>query len=125
MSENQELVAALDVLARAWREGDWSALAAVLHREVVFRAPGGLQAIQGRDPCLSSYVAFMDQAEVLDFEAGEPVIDLLGDLAMVIQPWSIRYRMGEEVHDEDGSDLYAFRREEGRWQLVWRGATGS
>lgn len=125
MNDRAELVRALDVVTRSWVDRDWAALAAVLHRDVIFRGPGGHQAIEGREACLNSYVAFMEQAEVASFTTGDAVFDLMGDVAMVMQPWSIRYAMGGEHHDEEGQDAYLFRRHEGRWQLVWRGAAAT
>ncbi len=123
MSEDRlELVKALEVVARSWLDRDFATLASTLHHDVIFRGPDGHQAIEGRETCLNSYVAFMDQAEVQSFTTGDAVIDLLGETAVVLQPWSIRYRMNEKDHDEKGSDIYIFRRESGRWQLVWRGA---
>ena len=119
--DNHEQVRSLlGRINEAWLKGYPEKLNECFHNDIVVRGPDFQEMARGRGACVTSYADFIRLATVEDFQAAEPVIDLIGDVAVTMSPWTIRYRMNDRDYHESGRDLLVLIRQEGGWQVAWR-----
>jgi uncharacterized protein (TIGR02246 family) len=112
------LVAAINT---AWRAGAFERLSALFHPDMVIAGPAGTIYARGRDACVESYRAFATQAEVLEYDAEAPVVQVWDDVtAVVAYAWSMTYRREGVTSTESGSDQFVCLLCGERWQAVHR-----
>lgn len=117
---SQPIRAVLAALTKAWRTGRTQDIRALLHPSVVFVLPGFSGRAEGPAACIATYDEFLAAALVLRYEAGEPVVDVVGDTAVASFRWEMAWEMGGQRSEDAGHDLYVLIRVEGRWLIAWR-----
>ncbi len=86
----------------------------------MMRGPGSAEMPRGREACIRSYAAFVQQAVIRECNLSEPSIDVWGDTAVATYSWDMTYEFGGTTLHETGQDTFVFARSDGRWQAVWR-----
>jgi Domain of unknown function (DUF4440) len=123
---SQEILIALETINDAWRSQNTDAVNAALsscfHPEMVIKDAKLTTVASGREACVQSYVDFVRQARVSNFQQGDPEIHLFPDLAIASYNWRIVYSLNGKEHDERGYDIFVFVRAEEKWLAVWRAA---
>lgn len=113
----EETVAAL---TRAWLDGRYEDLAGYFDPDVVLMPPGFTARVVGREACVQSYRDFGAAATIHEFTPAPPQVDVWGDTAVAVCPFSIVYEMQGATYDERGVDLLVLAREAGAWRVVFR-----
>ena len=127
-AEKQEQEQIRNLLSRineAWLTGQTERLSDCFHNHMIVKGPDLQEMARGREACVKSYADFIRLATVGEFQASEPVIDLIGNVAVVTSPWKISYWMNDRDYHESGRDLLVFIREDGGWQVAWRSVLSS
>lgn len=110
----------IDGINRTWLKGDPADLEAYFHPDVVIQPPGDAPRVHGRDPCIASYAAFVQDAHVRRFTPGDAEIDVFGDTAVATYRYRVIYEIDGNSHDEAAGELLVFLRSADRWVVVWR-----
>jgi ketosteroid isomerase-like protein len=122
-AEKQEQEQIRNLLSRineAWLTGQTERLSDCFHNHMIVKGPDLQEMARGREACVKSYADFIRLATVGEFQASEPVIDLIGNVAVATSAWEISYRMNDRDYHESGRDLLVLTREDGGWQVAWR-----
>ncbi|HUP50786.1 MAG TPA: tRNA (N6-threonylcarbamoyladenosine(37)-N6)-methyltransferase TrmO [Thermoanaerobaculia bacterium] len=104
----------------AWRARKYDDIGRYLAEDVVIAPPGSDQRIAGREAYVQSYRDFDAGAVTQAFSAGEPRIDIAGEVAVASTPFEITYEMQGQTYHERGTDLLVLRRDAGEWRVIWR-----
>ena len=120
MSEHERVRETLDAINAAWREGRLDELDDLLRPDVIYVAPGFSARLEGRDACIASYRDFLAAAEVHDYAADPPTVELFGNTAIATYRFEIDYSVAGQRSRESGHDLFVFTRDDGRWRAAWR-----
>ena len=107
-------------LRRAWRTGDFDALARLFHADMIIAGPGGVAYAKGAAACIASYREFTRQADILAHEEAPPVVHVVRDTGIVAYVWRMTYRRDGDLSIESGSDQLVCARIDGRWQVLYR-----
>ncbi len=115
-----EIQGVLSEINRAWLNGRIDDLNQLFHRDMVITGPDFLELCRGRAACVKSYRDFLAQAQIMEYRDSEPAIDDWGSVAVATSPWEMAYQLAGRRYRESGHDTFVFKKEEGRWQAVWR-----
>ena len=103
-----------------WFAKEYDKIGAFLSEDVVIRPPGGSNLVRGKDAYVQSYRDYDQAAKTLEFIAEDPVIDIMGDVAVATCPFSVVYEIEGEVYREKGHEHLVFSRSGNQWLIVWR-----
>lgn len=118
--DTEEIRKLIQQINDAWVKGSSEQLASFFREDIVMVHPDFVQRTEGREACVASYQDFSRQATILNFETGDPGIDVFGGTAVATYSYEIAYEMGGERFTDAGRDIFVFVRSEDRWQAVWR-----
>lgn len=104
----------------AWLGGRMEELRECFREDAVLLGADLEQRLEGRDPIVDSYAQFLQEARLLAFESEAPIVDVLGDSAVTVTPWTVRYEREGVLHREAGADLLVLVREGDDWKVAWR-----
>jgi len=119
-NSNEEIRLILQQINNAWYSGNPDELNEFFHFDIVMKGPCFQTIARGRDACIQSYKDFLTQCTIKDYQQSEPDIDVWGDTAVSIVPWTMTYVLNGEEYTESGFDVFTFARHEGKWLAVWR-----
>lgn len=100
-----------------WQSGEYDAIGEALEEEVVIATPQG--PVRGREAYVQSYRSYDEAATTHTFEPAEPIIDVVGNVAVATCPYRVVYELGGETHRERGRDMLVLARTD-RWRIAWR-----
>ncbi len=103
-----------------WLSKRYDEIGELLSEQVVIAPPGSGERIRGREAYVQSYREYDQAATTHEFSPGEPEIDIVGDVAIAVSPFSVVYEMNGETFRESGRDLLVFSRSADEWHVVWR-----
>jgi ketosteroid isomerase-like protein len=103
-----------------WRAGQYERIGARLADDAVIAPPGFDGRVRGRGAYVQSYRDYDQAATTLQFSAGEPQVDVVGDVAVAVTPFDVVYDLRGTRHHENGFDILVFSRQRGEWTVVWR-----
>jgi hypothetical protein len=118
--EQGQIWQAVRDLNDAWVSGNPERLVEFFHQSMIIAQPGFQQQVRGRRECVDSYRDFCARANVRDFRASDPSVDVFGQTAVVSYSFDIDYELDSERFSESGRDLFVFVREGDKWWAVWR-----
>jgi ketosteroid isomerase-like protein len=113
----REIVSAIN---EAWVVGDYDAIGPHVAEHVVMAPPGLEGRVLGRAAYVASFRQFAEVAKTREFASGVPRVDVIGDTAVAVCPFTIAYELEGETYREKGSDILVFSRMTGGWKVVWR-----
>jgi hypothetical protein len=112
-----ELVSGMN---RSWLAGRIDELVPLFHPDVVMAPPGGGERMIGREVMIESFRQYVGSVKTHAFDELDLTVDAFGATAVVTLRFRVRYEVGGEVHDEEGTDLLVLARTGDRWRIVWR-----
>jgi len=83
-------------------------------------APGFRLVARGGDVCARSYEDFVRAATVREFAARDPDVQVTGNTATAVCPWSMTYTLNGETYTESGHEILVFRHDGSDWRVTWR-----
>jgi hypothetical protein len=116
----RQILKFLRKMENAWMGGRIDELATCFLEAAVLVGPDLEQRLEGRDPIVSSYAQFLEEARLLAFDSEPPMVDVFGDSAVTLTAWTVEYERLGEVQREQGKDLLVLARDEGEWKVAWR-----
>lgn len=88
--------------------------------DVVVAPPGSDLRISGRTAYVDSYRDYDRAATTREFVPGDPVIDVVGGIAVAVCPFFIVYELEGVTYRETGRETLVFSNAANRWRVVWR-----
>lgn len=116
----REILKFLRKVETAWLGGRFEELRECFREDAVLLGADLEQRLEGRDAIVDSYVQFLREARVLAFESEAPIVDVLGDSAVTVTPWAVRYEREGTIYEETGGDLLVLARDGEGWRVAWR-----
>ena len=116
----REILKLLHRIEDAWKRGRVEELRACFREDAVLVGPDLEQRLVGRGPIVDSYVEFLREATVLAFDSQPPSVDVFGDTAVTVTPWTAEYEFEGARHRDAGSDLLVLTRGKDGWEVAWR-----
>lgn len=110
----------IEKINTCWQEKRYGEIGAFLAENAVIAAPGSDQRVRGRDAYVQSYRDYDQTATTHEFNASDPQIDIVGNVAVAVCPFSVVYEMEEKMYRESGHDILVFSRSNERWLVAWR-----
>lgn len=103
-----------------WLSRRYEEIGGLVHEDVVVAPPGLEARVHGRAAYVRSYRDYDRAATTHEFSPGEPQIDVVGDVAVAVAPFSIVYEVEGVTHRESGRDILVLARAGGEWRVAWR-----
>jgi ketosteroid isomerase-like protein len=119
-TDHQAIRSAVRAINEHWRGKQYDRLGALLAAEAVIAPPGFGRRIRGRDAYVQSYRDYDEAATTVAFSAGDPEVDIIGDVAVAVCPFRVVYEISGTTHREHGHDILVLSRLRGEWKVVWR-----
>lgn len=116
----REILKFLRRVETAWLGGRFDELRDCFRENAVLLGGDLEHRLEGRDAIVESYAQFLREARLLAFESEAPIVDVIGDAAVTVTPWEVRYEREGTIHEETGGDLLILVRENGDWKVAWR-----
>jgi hypothetical protein len=116
----REILKFLRKVETAWLGGRFDELRSCFREDAVLLGADLEQRLEGRDAIVDSYAQFLREARVLAFDSEAPIVDVIGDAAVTVTPWAVRYEREGTIYDETGGDLLVLARDEEGWKVAWR-----
>lgn len=104
----------------SWRAGRYDNIGRHLADDVVIAPPASDQRVRGREAYVQSYRDYDQAATTQEFSAGEPRIDVVGDVAVAVCPFFVVYELEGRILRERGTDLLVLARAGDGWRVCWR-----
>jgi hypothetical protein len=115
-----EIQGVIAEISQAWLNGRVDDLSQIFHEDMVIVGPDFQELSRGKASCVKSYHDFLAQAQVIDYRESEPMVDDWVTIAVATLPWEMTYELAGRRYKESGHDTFAFKRQDDRWQAVWR-----
>jgi hypothetical protein len=116
----RQILKFLRKIETAWLAGRIDELRECFREDAVLLGADLEQRLEGRDPIVDSYAQFLQEARLLSFESEAPIVDVFGDSAVTVTPWTVRYEREGVLHREAGGDLLVLARDGDDWKVAWR-----
>jgi ketosteroid isomerase-like protein len=120
MSDDEDVLAELDAIERAWLEGRPRQIEPHLDPEVVMVLPGFSGRVRGSDAFTAGFVEFCETANIVDYERGHTDLDLTPTTAVASFLFSMTYERGGARWRSTGRDVWVFGKTAEGWRAVWR-----
>ena len=101
-----------------WTKGDGSGLVNHFHKDMVAITPTKRERLVGCDACVASWMGFAKAAKINSWKEIDPLITLLGNMAIVTYYFDMSFEMGGQTIKMGGRDMYVFLKENGKWWAV-------
>jgi ketosteroid isomerase-like protein len=118
--DQSEIARIIQRINDSWLSKSYDEIGNHLADGVILAPPGSANRIRGRQAYVQSYRDYDSAAKTHSFQPSEPVIDVIGDIAIAVTPFSITYEMQGVIHNEKGEELLVFSRDSGNWRIIWR-----
>ncbi len=115
-----KIASKINEINNAWLTSDFEDFEKYFNEDVVVMFPGLVGSCKGKEQCIDSYKEFSLNANIKDFKAGEPEIDVWGNTAVATCHYSIDYETEGKRYEEDGAEILVFNLDNEDWKIVWR-----
>ena len=115
-----EIQGVVTEINQAWLKGRVDDLNQIFHEDMVIVGPDFQELSRGKASCVKSYRDFLAQAQIIDYRDSEAIVDDWIAVAVATSPWEMTYELGGRRYRESGHDTFVFKKEQGRWQAIWR-----
>lgn len=116
----REILKFLRQVETAWLAGRFDELRGCFREDAVLLGGDLEHRLEGREAIVDSYAQFLREARLLAFESEAPIVDVIGDSAVTVTPWVVRYEREGTIHEETGGDLLVLARDSEGWKVAWR-----
>lgn len=104
----------------AWRSKQYSKIKWFLHKDAIIAVPNSSERVNGAEAYANSYRKFDESANTLEFDYGQPKIDVVGGNAIVSVPYAVVYESGGSRKEEKGTDFLVLSKNDSNWLVIWR-----
>lgn len=103
-----------------WLSQRYAEIGELLSESAVVVLPGFTGRIRGREAYVQSYREYDQSARTLEFSPDDPEIDIVGEVAVSVCPFSIVYEVEGKTYREKGRDVLVLSRSGSEWKVAWR-----
>lgn len=104
----------------AWTSGRPADIGRYVHDDMTIVGPDFGVLADGRAACVASYTAFCDQARTLSFALHDVAVQIVGDTALALYRFDIRYERHGRPSHETSREIFVFGRSANGWLAVSR-----
>src|SRR5262245_9249371 len=104
----------------AWMRGEPEGVASLFAEDVVVIAPRIGGRIEGRAALVQSFVDYCATVRTHRFEEKEHSVEFVGDVAVAIYNFDVRYEYDGKTYDEQGQEMLVFAKRSQAWLAIWR-----
>lgn len=115
-----DIVEVVKKINEYWLAKKYDEIGSCLADDVIIAAPGSSERIKGREAYVQSYRDYDTVAKTLQFIPEKPQIDIMGDSAAVICPFTVTYELKGNTYHERGKEILILARKDSKWLVVWR-----
>jgi ketosteroid isomerase-like protein len=119
-ADRNKIVRVVNKINESWLAKKYDEIGSCLTDDAIIAAPGSSERMKGREVYVQSYRDYDTVAKTLQFKAEEPQIDIMGDVAAVICPFTVAYELSGNIYHERGKDILILMRKKSYWLVVWR-----
>lgn len=120
VTEEEVIERVIRAINESWRAGRYDAIGEFVDENAVIVPPGTDARIRGREAYVQSYRDYDQAATTHEFSPGEPLVDILGEVAVAVCPFSVAYELDGAMYREQGHDILVFARRHEEWRIIWR-----
>ncbi len=119
-SHVKEIERIIEHLMKDWMAQAFMDMDHYFSNHVVMIETNTHRRITGIEKVLEQYELFIEDAEVIDYEVTELLVDLVENTAVAYVTYQIKYEMDATKFDESNSEILVFRERDNRWEIMWR-----
>ncbi|HEV7765945.1 MAG TPA: DUF4440 domain-containing protein [Thermoanaerobaculia bacterium] len=120
MSDREQIKAVVAAITQAWLSKQYELIDDYLAADVVIAAPDSDTRVIGREAYVQSFRDYDSAAVTDEFDAGNPLIDVIGDAAVALCPFRISYQLNGVTYRETGTEMLVLNRSSTGWLVIWR-----
>src|SRR5262245_51861981 len=123
MEDVRQIRSIVAAINEAWTTGRFDAIGQYVADHVVMAPPGQDSRVLGRDAYVASFRQYAEATWTESFKPLTPRVDVIGNTAVAVCPFSIVYEIDGSRYAEKGFDILVFARTADGWKIVWRTLT--
>ena len=110
----------VEKINESWLDKNYDEIGSCVADDVIIAPTGLADRIKGREAYVQSYRDYDTVAKTIQFITEDPQIDIIGNIAAVITPFSVTYELKGNTYHERGKDILILKRKNSEWLVVWR-----
>lgn len=110
----------VEKINESWLDKNYDEIGSCVTDDVIIAPTGLADRIKGREAYVQSYRDYDTVAKTIQFITEDPQIDIIGNIAAVITPFSVTYELKGNTYHERGKDILILKRKNSEWLVVWR-----
>ncbi len=114
----RELLRLEEEQAAAFNRRDVAAALASFSPEIVGFSSTRHERVRGLEALRETFEYYLRQAERVEYQISEPLIQQFGDTAIVSFYWTVALSDGVHRREIHGRGTHVFHQEEGHWRIV-------
>ena len=118
--EQQQIKELLKKVNQTWSSGNPDDLKHYFHDNMLIMSPDMRIMGSGKDNCIKSYIDFLNHATVIDLKEHVPEVHIFDNTAIAFYQYSISWKSGDKLFNENGSEMYILDKKENDWLIVLR-----
>jgi len=115
---HDELLRVEEEQAAAFNRRDVTAALASFSPHIVGFSSTRHERVTGLDALRETFEYYLRQAERVEYRISEPLVQALGDTAIVSFYWTVVLSTGAHRREIHGRGTHVFHREDGQWRIV-------
>jgi len=116
----KEIERIVEHLCEDWTNDKLENIERYYHPHAVAVIPGLSRKISGIEEIVENYRDFIEEAEVMEFNILDLLVDLFGTTAIAYFNYRIKYKVEGTTYTEGNTDVLVLRQHNSDWQIVWR-----
>lgn len=116
----KEIERLVEHLMADWMAQEFTNMDHYFSNQVVMIETDTHRRIKGIDDVLEQYELFIEDAEIIDYEITELLVDFVKDTAVAYVTYRIKYKMDKTRFDETNTEILVFHEQDKAWKMVWR-----
>lgn len=120
MTDHEQIKAVVIAITQAWLNKQYELIDDSLAADVVLAVPDSEIRVIGREAYVQSFRDYDCAAVTNEYDAGDPLIDVIGDVAVALCPFHISYDLNGVTYRETGTEMLVLNRGNAGWLVIWR-----
>lgn len=116
----EQIYQVIKKINQSWLEGHPENLNQYFHDNMMIVSQEFKVMGSGKEICVKSYVDFISQAVIKDYQESDPEIHVWANTAAAFYNFEIAWEKDGKSFGENGRDFFVFTFEAGKWLAVWR-----
>ncbi|MBN2410246.1 nuclear transport factor 2 family protein [candidate division KSB1 bacterium] len=104
----------------AWSSGNPEDLMNYFHDNMLIISPDMKILGYGKENCIKSYIDFLNQATIIDYQKNVPEIHIFENTAIVFYTYNISWKTNNKLFNEKGKEIYVLNKHKNKWLIVMR-----